>query len=429
MNKKTIEISHGVNLNIIETDKFKTNFISVDLLAPLDRRTAAQNALLPKVLMRGTEKYPDMKSIQSNLDMLYAAYVAPVVSKHGDIQSFGFSAFMLDNSYAEGTDVTEGVLDMLEELLCHPKMINGRFDESYVKSEKINLADDIRAQINNKNMYALRRGTEELMRGEISAIPATGTVEDVEAITSHELTEHYKSVLESSGVEIYCIGRCDEEKLTARFRKIFAETAQRRRPSNTIISRVISGLHEVTEDQPVTQAKLSMGFLTGKSLSDKDYNKFVLAREIYGGSPSSKLFMNVREKLSLCYYCQAVPDACKGSMVVTSGIEEKNFEKAKSEILAQLEAVKRCEISESELEAAKKSLINGYREIEDDAGSLKSWYFNRGLFGRDDSPLSAAEGIKNLTAADAAEAFSEVELDTVYLMKSNGAPDMEGEDE
>ncbi len=432
LNKQTIKLSEGVNLNIIQSDKFKTNFLSIDFLCRASAEDAAKNALIPRVLLQGTESYPDMRSIQTRLEELYSAEISPTLARSGDITRFGFAAYMLDNSYTDGEDVTAGVLDMLNELIFHPRLSEeGLLCEEYVKLEGINLANDIRAQINNKPSYALRRAREELLRGDAAASPEAGTPEEAESVTARELTEQYRCVIDHACVEIYFVGRADTDMLCRRFGETFgASTSREVSDGSKKLKRRNEPLHEVVEMQPVTQAKLSLGFITDRSLADGDYSSFVLAREIFGGSPSSKLFVNVREKLSLCYYCSAIPDSLKGTMIVTSGIEEANFDPAKNEILAQLEAMKRCEITEEELDAAKKSLINGYRELGDDAGSLKSWYFTRGLIGRSDSPEEAAEAISRLTAEDAARAFANIELDTVYLLKSNGeAPVEEGYDE
>jgi predicted Zn-dependent peptidase len=225
------------------------------------------------------------------------------------------------------------------------------------------------------------------------------------------------------------VGSTDTAALTSQLQDMFGRCANTTAPElSTQVIRSAEKSKEVIEDQPVKQGKLSLGFRTGCTLSDRDYHVFAMFRELYGGSPSSKLFMNVRERLSLCYYCSAIAEAHKGIMIVSSGIEVSNKQKAQDEILRQLELTKAGEITEAELVAARNSLINGYRELYDDANSLKSWYTSRMLAGRDDSPEDAAAALQTVTAADIAEMAKRVTLDTVYFLNGTLKPD-EGSDE
>ena len=426
-----IPIADGINLNVIETDKFKTNYISVNFLVPLRRETAAYNALLPKVLRRGTVSWPDMSDISRRLEYLYATNLSTRLYKRGETQVFGFGAYVLDNSFAlDGTDILGGVLDLIGELIFRPVLENGCFREDYVTGEKSNLIDDIRAQINNKTSYAVIRCHQEMCRNEAFGISECGTPEEVEAITPASLYRHYKEMLSCADVEIYYVGHDNTELLKSKLRQLFA--AVKHTPHPPLSCRVIrraEEVREVVEDEQVRQGKLSLGFRTGTVLSDGDYHRFSLFCEIFSGSPTSKLFMNVREKLSLCYYCRAVPEAQKGIMVVTSGIEVSNRGKAQEEILRQLDAMRHGEITDGELEDAKRSLVNSYREINDTPTALEAWYMGRLLAGLNNTPEENAALVKQTTKEEIVAVASGITLDTVYFMRGTLTGDQEeGED-
>lgn len=420
-----IKIADRINLNIIQEDRFKTNYLSLDFLCRISKETAALNTLLVRVLKRGTRSYPDMAKLNEALDMLYASSIYAKSFKMGDVQSFGFFSFPLDDSYADDCDILCGVIDILHEIIFDPYMENGMFCEKYVESEKRNLCDQIRAQKDNKDAFAVQRCKEELACGDIYAIPSTGTVEDVEKISAEALTEYYKTVFSKTSIEIYFIGKCDVVSLTEKFREFFS--GLKMQPQHEKISskpmQRHEGVREIREELPVNQGKLCMGFYTGKTLYETGYESFSLFCEVFGGSPVSKLFMNVREKLSLCYYCQAIPESHKGIMFVASGIENQNKETAKNEILLQLDKCKNGEISEDELGAAKKSLINAYSELGDDPEALKSWYLSRSLADRNDSPEEAAKAVDLLTVSDVARVASCITLDTVYFLCGTGLSD------
>lgn len=423
-----IEIGERIFLNILKTDKFKTNYFSVDFLIPLRKETAASAALLPQVLRRGTSAYPKQEDLNKALDYLYASSLTPTVGKLGEIQSFGFGSYPLANEYAlDDTDILGGVLDLLRQVILDPYTENGLLCPAYVESEKHTLADEIRAKINNKNSYAVARCREEMCKGEAYAIPSSGTVEDVEAITPESLTEFYHSVLKTADIEIYYIGKGDPEAI---FRSIFSGLERNTGEMlDTVLFSRSGEVREITEDQPVAQGKLSLGFRTDFSLKNNDYVVFALLRELYGGSLTSKLFVNVREKLSLCYYCSAIPEPFKGIMIVTSGIEVANKQKAQDEILLQLDACKNGDITDEEIESAKMSLINAYNKNGDDAGAVKAWYFNRRLAGRSDSPADAAKAVAKVTKEQLVEAAKRITLDTVYFMRGTLDSAEQGDEE
>ncbi len=421
MSLKRIELKKGVFLNVCNTAKFKNSYLSVSFVQPLSKETVSMNALMPLILTRGTVSYPTMEKMSAELDNLYASTISTRCFKKGEVQFVGFNCGILSNSYAtDGCDILGGTLDVLHEVIFKPYTENGVFSEKYVETEKKNLCDRIAAQINNKTSYAIARANEEMCKNETYGISAIGDIEGVEKIDAKTLYEHYNKVLDTAHVEIFFVGEYNDA-VEAKIRGCF-DFKDRAEDSilETQVVRAASSVNEVTEEQSVNQSKLSIGFRTGKVLSDGDYFKFVLFNEVYGGSPTSKLFMNVREKLSLCYYCKSIPEPQKGVMIVTAGVEEANKEKAQNEILAQLDDIANCNITDDEFESAIRSILNAYREIDDNPESIESWYLGRMLAGLTTTPAETAEQIKSCTKQDVAEMAKGITLDTVYFMKPEG---------
>ncbi len=419
MSLMKINLAKGVTLNVINTDLFKSDYMSVSFALPLSAQNASKGALLPLILTRGTVAHPTMASISEELDMLYASTINTRCLKKGEVQFFGFNLNILNNRYApDGTDVLLGTLNLLHEVIFQPLLENGAFVADYLETEKENLCDRINAEINNKISYAVTRAKEEMCKNEAYGVNALGTVESVMAVNANELYKYYKSVISDARVEIFFVGQFDEA-VEEKIRKALPFCDRTPEALDTrVIRRADGEVNNVVENQPVTQSKLSLGFRTGKVLLDGDYYKFVMFNEVYGGSPSSKLFMNVREKLSLCYYCRSIPEPQKGVMIVTAGIETENKQLAQDEILAQLKACADGNITEEELEAARKSVLNAYKEIYDNPEGLESWYTGRLLAGLCDSPEEAAEKINNVGIQDIVECASAITLDTVYFMKA-----------
>ena len=427
-------IAEGITLNVIPADKFKTDRISVNFLTPLNSEKAALNALLVKVLGRGTKSWPDMKSLSRALDDIYGTGLSDHNYKRGETQIFGFSLGMLKSEYAvDETDIMSEALKILSEVLFEPALENGGLRTDYVETEKKNLIDDIKAKINNKSGWALERCVEEMCAGESYSVSVTGTIEQVEKIKPEELTEHYKSIFKNCRIEIFYVGNADVDRVNGLIKNLMVPLSDGVKVpalSADVKRKADNEPREITEDILAKQGKLVLGFRSGSVLEDPDYHMFKVFCELYGGSPTCKLFENVRERLSLCYYCWASNEAFKGIMLVSSGIENTEKDKAQAEILRQLGLVAEGDFTDKELENAKLSLCNGYKEIYDQKGSLEAWYLGRLLAGREDSPLENVDKIMKVTREEVMQKAAGVSLDTVYFMHGTEEADTEeGEDE
>lgn len=420
MSVTKMEIKAGLTVNVINTDRFKTNYFSISFALPITKETAPLSALLPKVLMRGCEKYPDMEQISKRLDDLYAADLYPRVFGRGETQFFGLAAGMLKNRFAQdGTDIEAGVFELFEQLLFHPLLENGVFKKEVVENEKKQIISRIRAQKNDKRRYALKRCEEEMCAGEPYGVPTFGYEEDVEKITPESLYAFYRTVLSQARCVVFFVGHTDTKQLKSRLEALFAAYQPAPpAPYTCEVLRTAGKVKEVTDRMAVEQSKLTLGFRTGTILADGNWHVFSVFLEIFGLSPSSKLFLNVREKLSLCYYCSCSAEPHKGIMLVYSGIAAENKERAQAEILTQLKAIQQAQITDTELKTAKLAVINAYRSLPDSPASLEGWYTGRALSGLDTSPEDCIALVETVTKEEVAQVAQKITLDTIYFMKA-----------
>ena len=412
-------LADNVAINIIDVDKFKSNYLSVSFAVPFNKRESAMNALVLKILKRGTKSYPNMIELSKKLENLYSADIFTASASFGETQLLSFSIDALDNRYAlDDTDILGGALEILGEIIFSPVTEKGVFVQNYFESEKRNQLDDIAAAINVKSKYAISRMCEHMFENENYRLSYLGDTDMVNSFSNQEVFAQYKSVLEHSPIEITFIGHTDEEAL----KKAIIKMLEAYRPTNVVktgtnVIRTVDCVKEVREKCIGKQGNLVMGFRTGTVLSDGDYPKMALLSELYGGSASSLLFMNVREKKSLCYFCASVPEAIKGIMLVRAGIENKNYDTAKEAILEQLEAVKCGNFSDDDLNAARLSLINAYYEITDNPQALRNWYTGRIISGIYQSPEEAIAVVRNITKEDIVKTANKIKLDTVYFLE------------
>ena len=424
------KLSEGIHLNLLPSEKFKTNFLSVCFVVPLEKENAHLTALVPKVLSRGCKAYPDMAAISERLEYLYASDISAVYVKRAESLIVGFSADFVKDAFLpeKGENLLNSVSALLFDILFDPLIENGAFRESYVAGEKADLINAIGAKINNKAAYAKERCTEIMFGARPYGISELGTVEEVRAATSKQIYERYKQIAETAPIEIFFNGECDAEELSALVKSRIPVSAHRKTsfPTRAFLDGEPDEVTEVTDEMPVAQGKLVMGLrMSGVNVNAPDAAAFNVFNEIFGGSANSKLFMNVREAMSLCYYCRSMPDMFMSALFISSGIEPENREKAKKAILEQLDAMKAGDFSDDDIAEAKLSLCNAYKELDDSASALCLWYLSRVIFGNDGTPEDTMEKIRAVTADEIRAAAEKVSLDTVYFIKGTGKSNSE----
>lgn len=420
MQTTRVEIGDGISLCHIKTGKFKHATLAISYSTRLSPENAVVNSLLTSVLTKSCARFPEMEDLNRELDLLYAASISGSVRKYGEAHTALIKAETLQNKFVpDGEDVIKELTELCLDVLLDPSLPDGCLDKAIVESEKTNLIDLIRASQNDKDGYALRRCAEVMCENEKFSTYVHGDEDTVAGMSAELLTEKYHEIISGAKIDIYFVGDYDCEALANILRERF-ETVRRNvsleLPTTKVRRKAVGEVKRVSEEAPITQAKLSIGFRLGRSLSDRNFAAVTLFKEIYGGSPTSKLFENVREKLSLCYYCSPVVEQVKGIMIVASAIEAKNKERAEEEILLQLEKIKEGEISDTEFKNAKDSLINRYSEIADSSDAMIAWYMQRSILGFVDSPDIAALAISFLNKEHVIEAAKEITLDTVYFL-------------
>ncbi len=412
----TIQIAEGVNLHHIPDEKFKSATVSVFFHRPLCVQEASLNAILPCVLKRGTRLHTDFDEIERSLMDLCGATVSGAVSKRGDIQLLFFEGASLSNRYApNGEDLVGGTVDMLAQILFDPYLPDGAFCEAYVELEKKNLIEAIEAMANDKMQYALWRCNEEMFRGENYGVHELGSVESVQAITPQALYEHYKKVLKTSRVDIFVCGSADINDVAEKFKPYF--DAKRSLLEITTAAKMASGeIKKVTENFDASQAKLTLGLTTGYDATQRPFEHILMANSILGSGVHSKLFNNVREKLSLAYYAFSRIDRVKQVMIIGMGIEEKNYDAAYNETMAQLDALKRGEISDYEFESAKAFLINNTISSTDSQSAMTVFALSNLLNGEEVTIEQQVAKIKATTREQTIAAAQDICLEMIYFL-------------
>ena len=334
---QTKEILPGITLRCCRDTRFKQGCMSFQFVRQMDAGEAHLNALLPSVMLRATLPHPDLRSISQHLDSLYGVTLGALVRRIGDYQTVGFYLNFMDDRFAlPGESVLDGVLAFLEEVLTQSPLEKGGFLEDLLESEKKNLIATIESELNNKAAYAQSKLLKSMCREDAFGLPRLGEKEDVAKIGAQELYEHYLRVRKESPLEIFHVGAADLDTVLGLIAPMVEkwERSYVNLPAQTPFLP-LEGQH-LTETMDIAQGKLSMGFVTPILKSSPDFAALHLFNTIFGAGMTSKLFQNVREKLSLCYSIGSAIYVTKGILTVNAGIDFDKEQQTRQEILHQL---------------------------------------------------------------------------------------------
>lgn len=412
-------IEKGVEGLFVKTQRFSTTLISFHFYMPLARDTAAGYALLPFLLTTCSKKYPDFSKLNYKLSKLYGASLEASAEKVGDLQALKIAVSVIDDKYAlDGEPLCAQACELLLNLIFEPKAENGAFDAEDVEREKRKAIEHIRGELAEKRLYAKARLIEEMYGNDPFGTPKCGTEEQVERLDGASLYEMWRTLLRQAAVRVNVIS---SDLPPALFDTIGERFSAVGRGEITDCTRHLSTApapetRTVTERMEIAQGKLCLGFSSELSGTDEDTAALYVMSDIFGGGPYSKLFSNVREKMSLCYYCSAASIRIKGLLTVDSGVEAANADTALSEILNQLAAVQRGEVSDFEFSSSVRALCDALRSVNDSPASIDIWYANKIANRTLMSPEDFADAVSRVTRDEVIAAAQGVRLHTVYRL-------------
>lgn len=409
------EITKGVNLTSITDGKFKTNSAVIRFIMPLDEKTASANALAAQLLLLSHKKYTGLTEITDFTNKLYGASIGASIFKVGDNQVIAFTANSIRDEYAlEGEKLFCEIMKVLLECIFDPL----DFDDKYFELKKSELINSIDSEINEKRTYAILNANKYAFKGEPYSLSANGTRESAEKLTKEQVLSAYKNLLQNSNVEISLSGGGNFESA----KDLIVKTFREREMSDVqypfvIYSPIKQEVVKAEDSCEMNQLKMVMIFKT-------DYKNDAvngLFAALLGGTPFSKLFMNVREKLSLCYYCVSRMIYEKGAVMIDSGIDSGNLSEAYDEILNQIEEIKKGNFTDEELYNTKLAMRGSMKTVYDSPTELAVWYFTRHVRGKtNQSPDEAQKEMFAVSREEIIEAANSIKLDTIYTLKNNG---------
>lgn len=422
MNKHYTNMANGVKLLCINSEKFKTNCVKVDFYMPINEYFPALN-VLASFMGHTSKKYNTVKKFNSKVEGMYDAFFDVSISTVGEKVLIRFTMEVLDDKFTlDGNRISEEAIDFLVDVISNPNCTDEGFDEEFTAREIRFTLENIEALKNDKRAYAVARLRQLMCKDEPYGIDHEKLEKDVKNLDSKALLSAYNYMISQATVVITACGSICENMLTEKF-KSFAQSIENRAPVKleTVFVTKADEIRYFTEEMEVNQAKLVIGLRTGMQNNNDNYYAFRVMTDIFGGGPYSRLFTNVREKMSLCYYCGARLVREKGMILIQSGIEEENYEKAVNEIFNQLDIMKKGEFTDDEFNSSVIALSDAFKGVEDSPSALCNFYTAQVFDEELVSGSDFAERISQVTRQQVTECAQKVSVDSVYLLKGEGA--------
>ena len=419
MSPQVLTLSNGVEGLFIKSTRFNTTLISCNFYLPIKRESVAENALLPFILTSCSKKYPNFSKLNYKLNKLYGANLDASAEKFGDFQLLKMKISVINDRFTlDGESLVKQAAELICGLIFEPSVENGAFLDSDVEREKRKAIEHIKGEYSEKRIYARKRLIEEMYKDEPYGVDKCGKIEEVEKITGESLYKAWENLLKTAFIRFHVVGSEVPAGLFEYITEKFSAAERENIPDCklTLPTKPAVQVNTVTEKMNVNQGKLVMGFSSEMYGNDDSTMPLLVMGDIFGGGPYSRLFTNVREKMSLCYYCSASSTRIKGLIMVDSGVETMNAEKAEKEILNQLEIIKKGEFSDFEFESSKKSICDSFNGYNDSQNSIDAWYTLKVNNDKVYSPSDVAEMVKNVSREEVIKAANGVKLHTVYKL-------------
>ena len=431
-----------IKIKRFENNKFKTNEIAVFATIKQTQENATKNALIPAVLRRGSTNYRNQLEISKKLENMYGANFNCGVDKSGDYIILKFFIETINNEYSDSKEnLAQEAFNLLTDIVFNPLVENDGFNINYVKQEKDNLAKIINSKKDDKANYAYQRCIEEMFKNNPYGIYKYGSLQDLENINEKNLYEYYLNIIQNNPIFIYINGKNAnsinvDENINNNFKIAFNnnsneynenddlqeknENAEIEDNKNTEIKDnknaeivALQPINIVKEKLDVTQGKLIIG------LNAPSENKYAVTmyNTILGGGANSKLFQNVREKESLAYYASSRYIRRKDAIIIRTGIELANYDKAVKVIKEQLEEMKKGNISDYELSSAKTLILASLKLIPESQEDIMAFDFDQDVFNENLTFEQYYKKIENITLKEIIDVANQVKINTIYYLE------------
>lgn len=401
------------NLHFIKTDKFKTTTVSVNFRDQIKKEEITIRKFLFQMLCSTSLKYNTNRLLEIKLEDLYSLSLGHSNVTFGNLINSYIDIKFLNKEFSD-ENIVKDSLDLLFELIFNPNVIDGNFDTKTfnIVKEKMNLILD--SEKENIQKYTLNKSLELMDNTDPVSFNLWGYKDDLDKITESNLYEYYKKILKTNVVDIFIVGNVDEDEVIEIFKEKFKINTIKNKKIDSFITyekcpKTLYGEESIN----LKQSKISI-ILKALNLSMFE-RRYVLPlyTSILGSGGNSRLFQNVREKHSLAYTIAALSKIANSLIMIYGGVDEDKFDKALKLIKNE---IKLKNVTEEELENAKKEFMGSLDILFDSPSSIINYYFGIEVFNADELDVKK-ENFNKVTIKDIESFSKKLKIASIYLLK------------
>lgn len=400
---------------IIETDKFKTITLQIQLRSKLERKRVTTRNLLSRMMIKRTDRHDEEANLLNHLAHYYGAHLTTGVSRKGSdhIVSFGME-FVNDKFIKEDMNIPDEMCRVLNEVLKSPFNYDDSHEEFFEREKRL-YKNRLKSMKDNRAQASFQTMVDTMFEAEDYKYLSHGVLEDIDAITLDDIKAEHEQMMAEDDMVILAAGSVDES-ITDKLPLIYSREAPVEQPHLSYPHVTVSEVKRKTDHQKIEQAKLNMGFRSDLNSATMRM-AFNVLNQMFGGSPSSYLFRNIREKQSLAYQIGSQIDVRNGYMFVMGGVDPENINKAEAGILEELDRFKNGDFEDEFLNEIKDMMRVNRKEVKDKPKGLITLEYNRLLKSKDEP--SWEEQLDRIDRETIIEISRTIELDTVYVLSGS----------
>lgn len=408
MEKKQVQ---QCDIHFLEGKPFKTNIIAILLRIPLTRQNTTKTALVAEVLKNGCQQYPSRKAVNEKIEDMMGSVFDISILKKGQEQILFFYLEIV-----KGELLKKG-FEFLQNMIFSPLEERKGFPKNIVEREKKILAEKIKGRQDDKKEYAKLRCLEEMGKENTFGIFADGYQEDFKEIDEMILLLHYKNMLKHAKVEIFMTGNAEQKQDMISMAKKMPFQGDFLWQTEPLSFKKKKEVTKIQETLHIAQSRIVLGFDTNILPEQKEFASLLVFNELFGGSPASLLFQNVREKEGACYDISSFLFRLYPILMVKAGIEKQYYQKAVEVIQTSLKTLQEQQVEKQDLQQAKESIIRYYLSMKDSQTAWMDFFFNEWILKTNRSMEQFVKEIENVTEKEVQKRAKELSLNTIYFLQ------------
>jgi predicted Zn-dependent peptidase len=286
-------------------------------------------------------------------------------------------------------------VDILSDIVLRPA-----FNDIDIEREKKVILEEIKMVEDTPDDLVHELFTQAFWEGHPLGRPILGTKESVEGLTQQRLREHFRGAYAAENVIISAAGNLEHRALRDALEKAFGEMPSAGRKETWSPPAVVPKV--VIRSKELEQSHICLGASSYPQNHDARYASYVL-NTMLGGSMSSRLFQNIREKRGLAYSVFSGINAYRdaGSLTVYAGCANEAVGEVIDLVVEEMKIIKQTPVSDSELRRAKDHLKGSVMlSLENTASRMSHLARQEIYFDKQFSLDETLEGIEQVTPQD-----------------------------